>query len=174
MIEPTRPLMVLQEHDDRRLVFRFQSSRWALITLLVGAVFGVFAYIVASSSGMTWGTVVLALCVLFLYSSLYSFTAHQSLDIYRDTQQVTLVERNLYRHVNRTMPFTDFREVSIFRGSITGQRGTNWHITLVKKDDDAFHLGLGEFGALTHDAARQLAARIADLMEIPISDPGPG
>ena len=68
MIEPTRPLMVLQEHDDRRLVFRFQSSRWALITLLVGAVFGVFAYIVASSSGMTWGMVVLALCVLLLLS----------------------------------------------------------------------------------------------------------
>ena len=166
--------MVLKEESDRRLLFRFQSLRWAVITLIISLCLEVGAYYAFSRSGLALGIIIVALALLFLYSSVYSWTAYQFLEIDLQAQNAHYVERNLYRRINKTIPFSDFQEIRIFRPLVSGRTAKNWVTALETNSGGSFVIGRSEFGALTYQSAKELAERLAKMMDIHFADPGPG
>ena len=167
--------MVLAESSPERMTFRFRGRIWGWLTLVVGA---------ALIGGCAWGflivgaratgslAVVAAFGLLFLYASLYSFTADQLLVVDGSRHSVRFHKKSLYGKVDWERGGDQFEQIIVVRARAPRGRAMNWAIALVGLDGGQLFIGENELGSLHHEHALTMATRVGRLAGIKVVDIG--
>lgn len=112
-------------------------------------------------------TPIYLLGLLLLYSSIYSFTADQSLVVSGADGSIRFHKKNLYGRVDWERPGHEFRTLRVFRPLAANHRpGKNWSILLECPDGLNLFLGKNEFGFASREEAVALATRLGQLAGI--------
>ncbi len=169
IVEEIPPLMVLAESPPERMVFRFRGRLWGWVTLLIGAplVAGSVWFLFVRDPSMPTLALTGSFGLIFLYSSLYSFTADQFLIVDGATHSVRFHKKNLFGSVGWERGGDQFKEIKVFRAS---PKVKNWTIMLVAVDGGELFVGENEFGSLHHENAVELAGRVGTLAGIRVND----
>ncbi len=170
-VEQWRHVLVLKSDEGDTLHFAFQAKMWAGITFAIAAALYAGGYFFWKSHGAPLLPIILAaFASLLVYSSLYSLTAHRSLEIRSSTKTVKYIDKNLYKQIAWEKPFSEFEKVWLYhaRSGRNSLPAKNITIELVAKDGRFFRVGVGEFGAFKSSRAEQLADRIARPMGIAV------
>lgn len=166
------PVMVLTEAGEHRLFFQFQGRRWALIL-------GAMSIWLLTAAGVTWwrngwGASLVGFAVFGLVLGLAAgaaATTMRGLEIDRQRGTVRYAENTLYRKILWEKPFSDFVSVSLYhpREQPGGRRARKRvFLEIVSRVGDYYPLGVRPTGAATERQAREMAARIGDLMGLPV------
>lgn len=151
--------MVLAEETPESVTFRFNGTRWALLTLIPGMGLVVLACILyVSTHASHFLLAALGLFgLLLLYSSLYSKTANQWLTANGNSKTIRFYKKNLYGLVEWEKSAGDFEGIIVGRHL----RATNWHIAVRCRDGYDLFVGENEFGAFTREKALSVANKIS-------------
>ncbi len=173
MVKENLPKMVLTNESPHKLLFEFNSTLWGYVTLLISGILGVATYFALLKVGLS--NVIPFIfgffCLLFLYSSIYSFKLRRSLEINGADHVVEYKESSLYKGKKWRKDFQSFKSIKAFRPLSTatssgGRRAINWSIQLISNDDEIFDIGYSQFGAANRKKAEELIHRIATIMGI--------
>jgi uncharacterized membrane protein YfcA len=158
--------MVLSEETPDSVTFRFKGRRWALATLIPGAILVAIAgNLYLSSQASRLLLAILGIFgLLLIYSSIYSATSNQWLAADGKRRSIAFFKKNLYGLVHWERTAGEFQEIKVWRHL----RASNWQITLVCKDGYDLHLGENAFGSFTRDGALAIAGKVSSRTGIPI------
>lgn len=165
--------MVLVEESSDKLAFRFNSKLWVYLTLSISIVLGIATYFAFLEEGDHSIVVSIfgLLTLIFLYSSIYSFKLHRSLELEKGQQIIRYVESSLYKNIAWQKGFQDFQKIKSFRpittaGSGGAKQAKSWTVELISKEGETYSIGYNQFGALNRLQAEKLVSRVADMMSI--------
>ena len=170
VVKEIPPLMVLAEETGNRQIFRFRGKHWALITFMIGIfVLSGATYIqVIGKRELLLLSCLYVFGLLLIYSSLYSLTADQWLQVEGRKKTVKYHKKNLYGKIEWCRSGEQFKEIRVFRDLLDRSRNMNWTIMLVANDGSEFFLGENEFGSFTRENALRIAEKAGHLSGITV------
>jgi len=172
-IKENLPRMVLTYESPYKLLFMFKSILWGCITFFISLSLGIATYFAFMREDANWTiTVIFGLfSFLFLYSSIYSFKLHRSLEIDNLGKIVKYKESSMYKNITWQKNFQGFKLIKAFRPLMTvtssgGRPARTWSIQLISNEGEIFEIGYNQFGAMNRKKAEELLNRIAVIMGI--------
>jgi hypothetical protein len=171
--QSARTAMVLTEADPHRLLFQFQGKTWAWTNGAMGAWLLAAAGFMGWQSGFAPYHALFAVFALFLLrSAFYAAINSRGLEIDRRRGSVRYAESTLRRKDLWEKPFSEFASVSVHypRFESGGRRKTPRHLSveIVTRHGEYYRVSTRASGHAPETAARELAARIGDMMGLPV------
>lgn len=166
-------VLVLMDQNTDRMIFEFRGKRWSIITFALALISGIGLYTASAYSKYPALLAVLALIFasLFIYASIHNYFAQRKLIIDNKKHSIRYIRKDLFQNDDWERPFSNFRELRVFRniaGSGTGKSA--WlRLSLVDKNDNNIILGTNELGFFGKEKALRIAEDVSSLTALPLT-----
>jgi hypothetical protein len=168
---PNGLVLALDVEDGQRFAFVYDGRGWAAATFVLAILLAALARTdaVANEPIALWFFA--AMAFLMLVGCIRNLGSHLTVHVDRASGLLTCSGKWSWRSVSWTKKAHEFKELRVVRGSVDGGPAMNLYLELVGRDGVPVLLrSRGFFESTRHPLMLGLAKRLADVLQVPLSD----